>query len=476
MSVRQAASTATVCLALVATAVSAQTLDRSKRPIAPPPAEFHFPASREKTLTNGLRVIVVEEHALPLVVVRVVFGVDSLFDPPGKEGLFALDTAMLREGTESTTPEQQAAATAKLGSAVSPLQFTTITENFGPSLSMMADMLIHPAFPATALERQKAALVAAAEAQRAVPYTIPRRVFFAKLLGEDHPLSRTVVSSPGVLNSFTRDDVVNFYDTYLRPNTTTLVIVGDVKADDAFAEVVKVFSSWSRGPTPPPILTTTVPPSATTIYLMDRPGVQQSLMFVGTLGPDRASPDFAALETMGPILGATPGSRLQQNIRERHAWMYSGVPAAVVWRRPPFPSMIYGSVPVATANVDSTLIEWIAELKEIGERAPTKAEMTLSRGALLGTLPAQIETDAGIADRVVFLIQNGLPLDYFDTYVGRVGSVTASEVLSAARRAVDVRKLVIVISGDRKAIEPGLKAANLAPVIVVDDNGKPIGR
>jgi zinc protease len=457
------------------TSALAQSLDRSRRPNVPAAAPFHFPATHERTLDNGLRVIIVENHALPLVVVRAVLGVDSLADPVGKEGLFALDTAMLREGTSSSTPEQQSATTAQLGSAVSPLRFTTITRNFAPSLAMMADMLAHPAFPSAALDRQKAALVAAADAQRQVPSTSARRIFYGKLFGAAHPMARAIQFSAASVGSITRDDVARFHDAYVRPNTTTLIVVGDVRAADVMPVITKAFADWKRGGASPPPTPPANPAPPTAIYLLDRPGIQQTLIFVGTLGPQRSSADFSALEMMGPILGGTPASRLQQNLRERHSYMYSATPATVVWRRPPMPSMIYGSAPIATTKTDSALIEWIGELRRIGEDAPSDDEMRLARGTLLGTLPAQIETDAGIADRVTYMVQNGLSLGYYDRYVNRIGGVASSEILEAAKRAVDIRKLVIVVAGDRKAIEPGLRAANIAPVVIVDENGNPIG-
>jgi zinc protease len=216
------------------------------------------------------------------------------------------------------------------------------------------------------------------------------------------------------------------------------------------------------------------PPSmSTTIYLLDRPGVQQSYVFVGTLGPDRSSPDFAALEVMAPILGGSSGSRLYDNLRQRHSYMYSGTPATVNWRREPLPSVIGGSAAVATAKTDSALIEWLGELRAIRDREPTEREMTLARGALTGALPAQIETDDLIANRVMAMVQNGVPLDFYNSYGARIASVKPGQVRSAAAEYLDLSHLVIVIAGDRRVIEPALRAANIAPIVIVDENGKP---
>jgi predicted Zn-dependent peptidase len=215
------------------------------------------------------------------------------------------------------------------------------------------------------------------------------------------------------------------------------------------------------------------PPRATTIYLLDRPGAQQSYAFVGTLGPDRAAPDFAALEVLAPILGASSGSRLAQNLRERHSYMYSGTPAAVTWRRGTTPSVIGGSAAVGTAKTDSALIEWLGELRGAVQRQPTEQEMVLARGALTGALPAQTETDDLVANRVMSMLQNDVPLDFYNSYGTRIAAVTPARVSAAAGKYLDASRLVIVVAGDRKTLEPALRAANIAPVVIVDERGRP---
>ena len=171
--------------------------------------------------------------------------------------------------------------------------------------------------------------------------------------------------------TITREDLQRFHGAYFRPNNTTVVVVGDVNEAAVVAAVTKHFGMWQRGPVPAPPSVPAAPPRATTIYLLDRPGAQQTYAFVGTLGPDRASPDFAALEILAPILGASSGNRLAQNLRERHSYMYTGTPAAVTWRRGRTPSVIGGSAAVSTAKTDSALIEWLGELRGVVERQPT---------------------------------------------------------------------------------------------------------
>jgi predicted Zn-dependent peptidase len=129
---------------------------------------------------------------------------------------------------------------------------------------------------------------------------------------------------------------------------------------------------------------------------------------------------------------------------------------------------------VNAAKTDSALIEWLGELRGMRQRPPSASEMSLARGLVIGSLPGQIETDDRVAERLVYLRQQDLPLDYYDHYTTAIDAVTPSDVSAAAQRYIDLAHLVIVVVADRKTVEPQLRAANLAPVIVVDDNGKPI--
>ena len=457
----------------IAARSGAQTLDRSKRPVVQPAGPFVFPKMETRKLPNGLQVVVVENHSLPLVAVRAVVAVDSIDDPVGKEGLYVLTAGMLHEGTTTRTGEQLASDIAMLGSTtttLTPSRFTTIPQNLGASLAIMADMLMHPTFPDSALARLKATIAAAKQRELQVPATIPNRVFLSNLLGPMHPIARTGLASESSMKPITRDDLVQFHSTYYRPNVTTLVVVGDVRAADVIALASKTFGSWSPGERPRWVAPTHTL-SSTTIYLIDRPGVQQSYVFVGTLGPPKTSPDFPALETMAPILGAS-GGRLYDNLRERHGYRYAATPFALTWRRHLGPSILFGSAAIATAKTDSALIEWLGELRGMSQRAPTPEEMKLARGALVDALPAQTETDDLVANRLMSMLQTGLPLDFYNSYSRRIEAVTPEQVRAAAARHLDSSHLVIVVAGDRRVVEPLLRAANIAPIVVVDEPSK----
>jgi zinc protease len=462
----------TAALVVWATAASSQDIDRSKRPaIAPPPA-FKFPKVETHTLDNGLRLIVVEDHALPLVSARIVLGVDSTADPAGKEGLYAVTIGALREGTSTMTPEQLADALADVGATVTPTGFTTTTSGFHRGLALAGDMLLHPVLDQATVDRRKATQAAAARRVAQAPITIPRHLFYAELYGADDPYVRSLVPTEASVAAITRQDVAAFYSQRVGPNTTTIVLAGDVRDADALAEVRRAFGGWQRRSVSAE--TDSARPATqrpTTIYLHDVPGTQ-AYLYVGSTGPARTSPDFYAVETAA----AVSGIRMQQSLREKRSFMYSGN-AGMIWRRDPAPSAYVGSTSVNAVKADSALVEWLSLLRGLrGDRPATMQELDAVRRNRVGALPARIDGPDSLAARVVEMVRDHLPLDNLDQYATRMASVAATDVAAAVSKYIDHEHLIIVVTGDRATIEPALRAAKIAPVVVVDANGKPIDR
>ena len=218
------------------------------------------------------------------------------------------------------------------------------------------------------------------------------------------------------------------------------------------------------------------PASKTTIYLYDRPNSPQSVVTIGQIGPSRSSDDFYALEVMNTVFGQLSGSRLSQNLREKHAYTY-GANSFWQWRRSPEVATFIGSSSIVAPKTDSALIEWLGELRGIrGERPVTDKELDFARTNRIAGLPATLESDDQIANAVAFtILQNNLPPDYYQQYVRRISTISAADVSAAASKYIDPDNATIVIVGDRKVIEPGLRAANVAPIVIVDENGKPVG-
>jgi zinc protease len=292
------------------------------------------------------------------------------------------------------------------------------------------------------------------------------------LYGADDPYVRSLVPTEASVAAITRQDVAAFYSQRVGPNTTTIVLAGDVRDADALAEVRRAFGGWQRRSASAE--TDSARPATqrpTTIYLHDVPGTQ-AYLYVGSTGPARTSPDFYAVETAA----AVSGIRMQQSLREKRSFMYSGN-AGMIWRRDPAPSAYVGSTSVNAVKADSALVEWLSLLRGLrGDRPATMQELDAVRRNRVGALPARIDGPDSLAARVVEMVRDHLPLDNLDQYATRMASVAATDVAAAVLKYIDHEHLIIVVTGDRATIEPALRAAKIAPVVVVDANGKPIDR
>jgi zinc protease len=425
-------------------------------------------------------VRVVENHALPLVAVRGFVEGGTLLDPRGKEGLFTLDTLLLRDGTSSRTGEQLGDAVAEVGAPFdafdptrrfSPFRFTSVSSEFEQSLALMGDMVMHPSFPQAAVDRRKTQVSSGLQRLEGVASAIALRIFNKRLWGADHPFA--LAASPATIGGITRDDVVRFHDTYVRPQNLTLTIVGDVTPAAAMAAVTKVFGGWQRTAArvavnvpPPPT------PAATTIYLFDRPNSPQSTVFMGQTSPSRSAPDFYALEAMGALFGGPTGSRLTMALRERRPLTYAIVHIPL-WRRAKDPASIHGSSNVDATKTDSAVAAWFEELKGLaGARPITDAELSFARAATAGGLTTRIETIDEVANRLNIVARDALAPTYYDDYFRGINRTTVPEITAAAARTIDPARTVIVVVGDRKLVEGGLRALGIGPVVIVDEQGR----
>jgi zinc protease len=349
---------------------------------------------------------------------------------------------------------------------VSPTGFYTIPANVDRSLELMAEQFLSPAFPQAELDLQKTEQLAGLEQAKEDPSYIASRIVKKNLYGKDHPYAREVTVED--INSITRDDIVQFYKDYYRPPNIKVVVAGDITPAQAVAKLNRVFGDLKPGKQGDLKVPPVAPTGSTTIYLYDRPGSPQSVISVAHLGPQRDTPDQYAIDLMNTALGGAFNSRLNLNLREQHQYAY-GAGSGFNFRRPPEPSTFAAMAQVVTAKTDSSLIEVMKEINGIrGTKMVTPDEMTFAKGAATKALPLQFETIGQRASAVAGLVANDQPLDYYNTVIQKYESVTLDQMQAAAKKYLTPDKMVIVVVGDRKTIEPGLKAANIAPVVVVD--------
>jgi zinc protease len=456
-----------------AQAAAQGTVDRTRQPAAGPAAAVHLPPVQRRTLSNGIPVVLFENHQLPIVSVQAVVDVDGLLDPPDQDGLVAVLQQMLPEGTTSRTADQLAAAFSDLGSTVRPTGFTTITSNVDGSLTLMGDMLMHPSFPEASLQRIRANQIGTLKRSAEQPGYIAQRVFANAVYGPGHPFER--VRTEESLNAITRQSLLDFHDAYYRPQNVQIVMAGDIKPDAAMAELEQVFGTWTKGGKLavhdiPPV----APASSTTVYLYDRPGSPQSVLMAGDMGPTRDTPDYYAVQVMNADLGGMFNSRLNLDLREKHAYTY-GANSGYQFRTAPMPSTFIASSAVTTAKTDSAVMDMMQDIQGLrGAQPITPDELTLARNNLTQSLPLQFEGVSSQASAVAGLLRDHLPLDYWDRFSANVDRVSLADVTAAANKYLDSAHMAIIVVGDRKLVEAKLRAANVAPVVVVDMSAKPV--
>ena len=468
-----------LALTVVQSAAFAQgTFDRTKPPELGPPPRVALPPIVTRELPNGLKLMIVEQHELPLADFVLLVGSGSTTDPTSKTGVANLTSAMLREGTATRKSLEIADQIAFLGINLSPssswesstLSLHTPTAQLDSALALFADVALHPSFPANEFERiRKSRLTDLIRLKDQGP-AIANLAFPAIIYGSGHPYGAATLGTETSVKSLSVTDLQNYYQANFKPNNATLIIVGDVSPSQIEQKINAVFGGWQRGDVSP--LTYADPPKAstTTIYLIDKPGAAQSSFRIGAVGVPRSTKDYFALSVMNTILGGSFSSRLNQNLRETKGYTY-GANTRFDMRRTAGP--FSASAEIVAAKTDSALLEFMKELNAIRQTVPP-SELSRAKRFLQLQLPGNFETTQDIAFQLVPVALYGLPLDYYNNYVQNIEAVTQADVARVAQRYINPGSLAVVIVGDRKSIEPGLKAINVAPIVIRDMSGQPI--
>lgn len=458
-------------LAFSTDSVQAQKVDRSTPPALAEPRAISLPPVQVRTLTNGIRLMVVERHELPIVdIVMVLKGSGASANPAHLAGLSDITSQMIMAGTSTRSALDIDDQVSFLGVSMhtgsgwdaTTVTLTTPSVQLDDGLELMADVLLNPTFPAEEFERMQKERLTALLQLKDRPSAIADRMFQAVLFGEDHAYGRPASGDEKSIQEMSVEAVKWFYDTHYAPNTSTIVAVGDITADELEARINALFGAWERKAVPESIPETISNRTPTTIYLVDKPGAAQSSFRIGTIGTPRSTPDFFPIEVANTILGGSFTSRLNMNLRETKGFTY-GAGSRFEMRAAAGPFVARSEI-IATMT-DSALLEFIKELTAIRDTVPAE-ELQKAKQFLELTLPATFESTADVARRIAVLAIYDLPLDYYDSYSENIRAVSQADVERVARKYIDPEHLVILIVGDRETIEPKLRELNIAPVEV----------
>ncbi len=465
-------------IAAAASIGGAQTLDRSKVPALGPPPKVSLPPIVTRQLPNGLKLLIVEQHELPLADFVLVVGSGGTMDPAAKGGVANLTSSMLTEGTASRSALEIADQIAYLGIGLNAgsswdaatVNLHTPTSQLDSALALFSDVVLRPAFRGEDFERVKKNRLTALVQLKDRPTAIADQAYAAILYGTSHPYGHNLLGTEASVTGMSAADLQSFYRTNFVPNNATLIVVGDVTPDVVEKKVSALLGGWQRGNVSPVTFGNAPKAGATTVYLVDKPGAAQSSFRIGSIGVPRSTKDYFALNVMNTILGGTFTSRLMQNLRETHGYTY-GARSRFDMRQSAGP--FTASAEVVAAKTDSGLIEFMKELNAIRDTVPT-VELNKAKRFLQLSMPSDFETTQQIANQLIPVVLYGLPLDYYNNYVSNIENITQADVQRVARQYINPSSRAIVIVGDRKSIESGLKAVNAGPITVRDFFGQPI--
>lgn len=443
------------------------------RPGAGPPRPYHFPHFKRRVLPNGLRLVVAPVHRLPLVSVVVVVDAGAASDPVGQEGLAVLTARALVEGTASMDAVALVERVEGLGSALDSgadwdaavVSLTALAPKLAEAFEVLADVLVRPAFPAREVDRLKGERLAELLHLRSEPRGLAEEAFARAVYAEGSRYARSEAGGETSVAALTEADVRAFHAARYHPAATTVIVAGDVTADDAEALVARTLGAWhgSSAPTPAPGNTPASP--VRRVHLVPKADAAQSEVRLGHVGVPRNTPDYFPLLVMNSILGGLFNSRVNMNLRERHGYTY-GARSGFDWRRAAGPfsveSAVASDVTVAAAT------EMLTEIDRMREELVGDDELSLATSYLDGVFPIRYETTAAIASALASAVVYGLPDDYFDAYRGRVRAVTTDDVRRVARAHLRPEALQLLVVGDPAALHGPLDAMAFGPLVVHD--------
>jgi predicted Zn-dependent peptidase len=457
-------------IALCGAVTAAQAPDRSKPAASGPAPALKLPTIVKRQLANGLPVWIVELHEVPVVQVNLLVRTGTANDPPGKYGVASLTAAMLTEGAGTRSSLEIADAVDFLGadlnasSAIdsSAVRLHVPVARLADALPIMADVALRPAFPAEELERQRQQRLTNLLQARDDPATIASLAFSRVLYGPEHRFGTATMGTAATIKAFAPADLHAFYRGAFRPENATLLVVGDITPDRVLPLVEASFGTWKAAPSTaaPVTMPAAPPPSQRRIYLVDKPGAPQSQIRIGTIGVARSTPDFFPIQVMNTILGGSFSSRLNLNLREKRGYTY-GASSGFDMRLTPGPFSAQAGV--QTDKTSESLTEFFNELNGILKTVPAD-ELARAKNYVALRFPSSFETTGDIARRLEDAIVYRLPDDYYSRYVQSIEAITAADVQRVAQKYIQPDRLAVIVVGDRKAIEPGIRALNLGTI------------
>jgi zinc protease len=445
----------------------------------PPPAparEVRFPAFQQKTLSNGLRVVVIEQHEQPLVSLRLMLNAGKAYEPDGKAGLADATASLLTKGT-ATRSAQKIAETidfvggslgASAGTEAGYASAAVTSDQLDLGFDLLSDVVLHPSFPQEELERwRKQALSGLQINQQDASYLATTAI--TRLIFGGYPYGRPSSGTPESLAGLTRDDLAAFHQAHYIPNQTLFAVVGDVQPADAFARAERAFGGWKQG------TASSLPPqeaqatAKTRVVVIDKPDAVQTEIRLGQLGIAYGDPSLFAAEVYNSVLGGNASARLYEEIRRKRGLSYGANSYFL-------PESQRGFFQIATFTKTESTVDALGlafdVLRGLQEKPVPEPELNSAKTYITGAFPLEIETADGIASKVLEAMHFGFGREFLESYNDRISKVSPADVQRFARQTIRPEEMTVVLVGNASAFVDALKkkygAVEVIPAAQVD--------
>ncbi|MBD3182200.1 insulinase family protein [Candidatus Poribacteria bacterium] len=457
-------------------------LNRTKTPAITPDTSFIPPKIQHAKTSNGLEILLIENHKIPLVQANIVIKSGKASDPPDQLGASVLTAELIDEGTKSRDALQIADETKNLGAELdtesyffdgSYVSLNILKKHLNPGLELIADLICNSVFPEDELERQRKIYLNLIQQESKQPLLVAYKLFFKFLYGPEHPYGLQPYNGSGTvetIKAISRKSLLDYYNINYVPNNSAAVIVGDITIDEAAKNLEETFENWKPDQDIRRDISEPEKFNSTKIYIVDKPGATQSAIVMGNLGFTRKNPEYISCMVMNTVLGGQFTSRINMNLREDKGYTY-GAGSAFTASKGLGSFMCYAQV--HTQATRESIIEIIKEMRDIaGPRPITEDELSNSKGNMIRKYPQRFQTYSGTAGMLNGMVLLDIPEEDWYNYVERVTSVDTDAVTNAARKYLHPDALLIIIVGDRKQIEKEIRGANLGEIFIVDSDGK----
>ncbi len=433
-------------------------LARAVPPTPPPPTPPHdlrFPPFVEHTLANGLRVVLIERHTEPEVSLRLMVPAGKLYEPAARAGVAAAAAAQITQGTATRSAQQIAATIDGVGGDLAAAAGTDFAfanadvtaDQLALALDLLADVTLHPSFPAGELERWRRKALSNLELQRANAAYLAD-LAFQRLSFGSYPYGQPAAGTPDTVRALTRDDLAAFHRAHYLPNGAILAVVGDFRPATAMAGVERAFGGWQRGeaPRPPALALPTYEHGR--LLVIDKPDAVQTQIRVGQTAIAYTDPDFFTATVYSTVLGGSSSGRLFQEIRRKRGLAY-GAYCGVS------PLLATGFFVANTSTKAASTVESLDLTRQLiagmGREPVPQVELDEAKTFLNGAFPLDIETGNKVAARVLTTMSYGLGRDFLDTYRQRISGVTAADIERFGADRIHADRMVVVLVGNAAA-------------------------